>query len=159
PTTLLPFYPPVAILTGAYLARVLTGEAGLGRPYRDTLTLVILSLMGGAVLLSIVIFQVLPADYVAGFWRLPGQPTVAFLEIADYRIDLPETFPLWKFWMIPGPFILLVGGLTIFAVQAGRRLNLTASAAVGTFAVFLLFIKLLCLPALSRPVPRLFAQE
>lgn len=159
PTAMLPFYPPVAILAGAYLARVLTGEAGLGRAYRDTLTLVILSLMSAAVLLSIVIFQVLPPDYVAGFWRLPGQPTVAFLQISDYRIDLPEAFPLWKFWMIPGPFILLVGGLTIFAVQAGRRINLTASAAVTTFILFLLFIKLLCLPTLSRPVPRAFAQE
>ena len=157
PTTLLPFYPPLAIITGVYLARVLEGEAGLSHPYNNTVTLMVLVLLSAAVLLAIFIFQVLPANYVDGFWQLPGQPTIAFLEIGDHRIDLPEAFPLWKLWLIPGPFILLIGGILLFILQAMQRLSLTASASVGAFMAFFLFVKLLCLPVLSRPIPMMTA--
>jgi 4-amino-4-deoxy-L-arabinose transferase-like glycosyltransferase len=158
PTALLPFYPPLAIITGMYLARVLEGEAGLGRAYRNTATVMVLVLMSAAVLLAIFVFQVLPANYVDGFWQLPGKPTIAFLDFGDHHIDLPEAFPLWKLWLIPGPFLLLLGGILLFVLQAMQRLPLTASASVGVFMTFFLFVKLLCLPVLSRPIPMLTAQ-
>lgn len=158
PTALLPFYPPLAIITGLYLARVLEGEAGLGRAYSNTATLLVLVLMSAAVLLAIFIFQVLPANYVDGFWQLPGRPTIAFLDLGDHHIDLPEAFPLWKLWLIPGPFLLLLGGILLFVLQVMQRLPFTASASIGVFVVFFMFVKLLCLPGLSRPIPMMTAQ-
>lgn len=156
---LLPFYPAFAILVGAYLGQAMEGTTTTPPVYENMLTGVILTLMGIAVLFAILIFQVLPNDYVSGFWQLPGQSTLAFLDLGKHRIDLTEVFPLWKFWLIPGPFILLIGGLTVFTLQAGRRMTVTPLAVMSTFVLFLLFLKLVYLPILNRPVPQLFASR
>lgn len=158
PSLMLPFYPAAAILTGHYLGRASESVTG-SSVYNNTVCLYILTLMAVAVLSSVIIFQVIPSDYVKGFWHLPGQPVIEYLQIKDHRIDLQEPFPLWKFWMIPGPFILLLGGITLYVLQLLRRNTAGAFAILGTSIMFLLFVKMIYLPILNRPVPRLFAQH
>jgi 4-amino-4-deoxy-L-arabinose transferase-like glycosyltransferase len=158
PTLLLPFYPAVAILVGHYLGRATESVSGSDL-YNNTVSVYILALMLVAVLCSIIIFQVIPSDYVKGFWHLPGQPLIEFLQIKDHRIDLQEAFPLWKFWMVPGPFILLLGGLALYVLQLLRRNTAGAFAIVGTSLLFLLFVKMIYLPILHRPVPQQLAQQ
>lgn len=158
PTLLLPFYPAAAILIGHYLGRATEGVTG-SEWYNNTVCVYVLSLMAVAVLCSIIIFQVLPSDYVKGFWHLPGKPVIDYLQIKDHRIDLQEAFPLWKFWMIPGPFILLLGGLTLHVLQLLRRNTAGVFAILSTSLLFLLFVKVIYLPILQRPVPERFAQQ
>jgi 4-amino-4-deoxy-L-arabinose transferase-like glycosyltransferase len=158
PSLMLPFYPAAAILVGHYLGRASESVSG-SNLYNNTVSVYILALMAVAVLCSVIIFQVIPSDYVKGFWHLPGQPVIEFLQIKDHRIDLQEPFPLWKFWMIPGPFILLLGGLTLYVLQLLRRNTAGAFAILSTSLLFLLFVKMIYLPILHRPVPQLFAQQ
>lgn len=158
PTLMLPFYPAMAILIGYYLGRVSESVNG-SELYNNTVSVYILAIMSVAVLCSIIIFQVIPSDYVKGFWHLPGQAVIEFIEILDHRIDLQEPFPLWKFWMIPGPFILLLGGITLYMLQLFRRNTAGAFAILGTSMLFLLFLKMIYLPILNRPVPAKFAQQ
>ncbi len=108
---------------------------------------------------SIMIFQVLPSDYVSGFWHLPGQPVLEVLKVAGHEFKLDEAFPLWKFWLIPGPFILLIGGWTVYLLQVSRRIPAATLALIGTFLVFFLFVKAIYLPIMHRPVARSFAQQ
>lgn len=160
PSLMLPFYPPIAILAGYYLGQVLESASGLKtQAYDNTLMVYIAVLMFGAVLGSILVFQVLPSNYVAGFWHLPGQAVLESLKLGKHQIDLPEAFPIWKFWLIPGPFILLLGGFVLFLFQSERRTSTTPFVLVGTFVVFLLFIKVLYLPIMHRPVDEQFAKQ
>lgn len=157
---MMPFYPPIAILAGYYLGQVLEASSGLKtQAYDNTLMVYIAVLMFGAVMGSILVFQVIPSNYVAGFWHLPGQAVIETLKLGKHQIDLPEAFPLWKFWLIPGPFILLLGGFVLFLFQSERRTATTPFILVGTFVVFLLFVKLLYLPIMHRPVAEQFAKR
>jgi hypothetical protein len=158
PTLLLPFYPAVAILLGYYMGRSMETVTG-NDTYNNTMAGYILGTMFVAVLSTIIIFQVLPSDYVVGFWHLPGKPVIEALDLGKHHIDLPEAFPLWKFWLIPGPFILLIGGITIFALHALRRTAASVTAMIVTCMLFLLFVKMLYLPIMQRPVPEMFARQ
>jgi 4-amino-4-deoxy-L-arabinose transferase-like glycosyltransferase len=160
PGLLLPFYPPLAMLSGAYFSQAITaGEAHPLRSYQNSLTFLILVLLLTAVFSAILIFQVLPDDYVIGNWHFYGEPMLTTLNLAKFKITLPEAIPLWKLWLTPGPFILLAGGLFLFILQASQRLSLTAPAAIGVFLVFLFFIKGVDLPILNRAVPQQIAQD
>jgi hypothetical protein len=61
--------------------------------------------------------------------------------------------------MVPGPFILLLGGLTLYVLQLLRRNTAGAFAILGTSLLFLLFVKMIYLPILHRPVPQQLAQQ
>jgi len=158
PTRMLPFMPPVAILVGNYLGRVAESKAPVDA-YNNTLVAYIGLFMLSAVLCAVIIFQVVPSDYVTGYWHLPGQPVVESLKLGKHLIDLPEAFPLWKFWMIPGPFILLIGGFMLYLLQSERRLQLTPVTLLSSIFAFLLFIKLLYMPIMYRPMPEAFAKQ
>jgi 4-amino-4-deoxy-L-arabinose transferase-like glycosyltransferase len=157
PTLILPFLPPLAVITGCYLGQV--ADAKIPEHYEKVLIACILLMMTMAVLFTLIIFQVIPSNYVQGFWRLPGQAVLESFVISDKVFPLPEAFPLWKFWLIPGPFILLIGGFTLFVMQAGRKLAITPLALTSTLLLFLLFIKCVYLPIVDRPVPQQFAQQ
>lgn len=156
PSLILPFYPPVAILAGWYLSVAMGLEND--STYNRLLTGHTLGLMGLAVTVTVIVFQVLPSNYVSGFWKLPGMPTVTALEILGETIELPEAFPVWKLWLIPGPFILLIGGLCLYVFHTSKRMIATGFTLVGTCTLFLLFVKLAYLPVVHRPVPQAFAQ-
>ena len=158
PTRMLPFLPPIAILAGYYLGLVAEHKAATPT-YANTVVTYIGLLMLGAVLFAMLVFQVIPSDYVSHYWHFPGQSVVQSLQLGTHQIDLPEAFPLWKFWLIPGPFILLAGGFMLYLLQAERRLALTPATLVGTSLVFLLFIKTIYMPILYRPVPEHMAQQ
>lgn len=157
PSMMLPFIPPVAILVGAYLGRSVENTVGT-KVFNGTLSGYIIMLMTLAVLMAILIFQVLPSDYVNEFWKGSGKPVIEFLMISDHKIELPEAFPLWKLWLIPGPFILLIGGILVYVLQIMRRMPNAALTLMGTFAIFLLFVKATYLPTVHRPVPLAIAQ-
>lgn len=160
PSQMLPFYAPLAMIVGCYLAQVVELSGGkTPERYEPILITYIMLMMALAVILTIIIFQVVPSDYVAGFWQLPGMAVIRSFEFGDKLFELPEAFPLWKLWLIPGPFVLLIGGFTLFILQAGRKMTLTPLALTSTMVLFLLFIKAVYLPIMQRPVPRLFAQQ
>jgi 4-amino-4-deoxy-L-arabinose transferase-like glycosyltransferase len=144
PTMMLPFMPPMAALVGFYLGRIIA-YIGL--------------IMLAAVLCAVLIFQVVPSDYVTGYWHFPGQAVIETLKLGKHEFELPEAFPLWKFWLIPGPFILLIGGFILYVLQSERRMSLTPVTLVGLVMVFLLFIKALYMPIMYRPVPEAFARR
>ncbi|HEY9686683.1 MAG TPA: glycosyltransferase family 39 protein [Coleofasciculaceae cyanobacterium] len=157
PSLMLPFYPPVAILIGSYLGR--SAEAAVGtRFFNRTMSIYVVILMALAVMMASLIFQVLPSNYVNGFWHGPGQPVLEFLEIKDHKIELPEAFPIWKLWLIPAPFILLLGGVLVYILQVMRRVSTSTVALIATSAVFLLFLKAVYLPMIQRPVPQAIAE-
>lgn len=158
PTLLLPVYPPLMILGAYYVSRVI--ELPDATPvYNNMMAVTVVGLMLVAVLSTLMVFQVLPNDYVLGFWHMPGQPVLAALKLGKHVIDLPEAFPFWKLWLIPGPFILLAGGVVLYVMQISRRTPQTVIALIATSLLFLLFIKGLYLPMLQRPVPQAFAQR
>lgn len=160
PTLLLPFLAPLAIIVGCYLGQVVESTSGnVPARYEKTLITHIILMMAGAVLLTTIIFQVIPSNYVDGFWSLPGMAVIESFTLKDKVYPLPEAFPLWKFWLIPGPFVLLIGGFTLFIMQAGRKLLFTPLALVSTLLIFMLFIKAVYMPIMQRPVPKLFAQQ
>jgi hypothetical protein len=160
PTLLLPYFPPIAILAGYYLGQVMeSSSAERETTYGNTLIAYILVLMTGAVIGSILIFQIIPSNYVAGFWHFPGQSVIEFFQLGEHRLDLPEAFPLWKFWLVPGPFILLIGGFALFLLQAERRLSATPFALLITFFVFMLFVNAVYMPIMHRPVSEQFARQ
>ncbi|WP_373531591.1 ArnT family glycosyltransferase [Vampirovibrio sp.] len=160
PTLLLPFLAPLAIITGCYLAQVAESANGkVPEHYEKVLILCIILMMSLSVLFTIVIFQIIPNNYVQGFWTLPGLAVLESFTIKDKVFPLPEAFPLWKFWLIPGPFVLLIGGFALFIMQAGRKLTLTPLALCSSLLLFLLFVKCVYLPIMKRPVPQQFAQQ
>lgn len=160
PSLMLPFYAPLAMIVGCYLAQVVEASGGKAPDrYEPVLIAYIMLMMAMAVILTVIIFQVVPSDYVAGFWQQPGMAVIRSFELGKHLIELPEAFPLWKLWLIPGPFVLLIGGFTLFILQAGRKMTLTPLALTSTMLLFLLFIKAVYLPVMQRPVPRLFAQQ
>ncbi len=156
-TRMLPFMPPIAVLAGYYLGLVAEHKAATST-YANTVVTYISLLMVGAVLFAMLIFQVIPSDYVTRYWHFPGLSVIESLTLGSHKIDLPEAFPIWKFWLIPGPFILLAGGFMLYLLQAERRLALTPATLVGTSLVFILFIKALYMPILYRPVPEHLAR-
>jgi 4-amino-4-deoxy-L-arabinose transferase-like glycosyltransferase len=158
PTRILPLLPPLAVLAGHYLSRVTESKAQ-ANDYGNTLVAYIGLLMLSAVLCAVVIFQVVPSDYVSGYWHLPGQDIIETLNLGKHQVDLPEAFPLWKFWLIPGPFILLIGGFSLYVLLSERRLTLTPIALIASTFAFFIFIKLLYLPIMYRPVPETFAKH
>lgn len=160
PTLILPFLAPLAVITGCYLGQVAESTNGkCPEHYEKVLIACILLMMSMAVLFTLIIFQVIPSNYVQGFWTLPGLAVLESFTIKDKVFSLPEAFPLWKFWLIPGPFVLLIGGFTLFIMQTGRKLALTPLALTSTLLIFLLFIKCVYLPIVERPVPKQFAQQ
>jgi 4-amino-4-deoxy-L-arabinose transferase-like glycosyltransferase len=160
PSLMLPFYPPVAIIAGYYLGQVLEASSGQkAEAYDNTLVAYIAVLMFGAVLGSVLVFQIIPSNYVAGFWHFPGQALMESLNLGKHQIDLPEAFPLWKFWLVPGPCILLLGGFLLFLFQSERRTSTTPFILLGTMVIFLLFVKVLYLPIMHRPIAERFAQQ
>lgn len=160
PTQMLPFMAPIAIMIGYYLGQVVESAGGKApEHYEKTLTVYIGLMMAMAVFSTIVIFQVVPSNYVEGFWHLPGMAVIESFTIKDHLIEFPEAIALWKFWLIPGPFVLLIGGFTLFVLQAGRKLTLTPIALASTMAILLLFVKTVYLPIMHRPVPQQLAQQ
>lgn len=160
PSLMLPFYPPLAVLVGYYFGQVMeTAGSGGTTAYNGSLVAVIAIMMSAAVLGAVLIFQVVPSHYVSGFWHLPGQAVIESLQLGKHLIELPEAFPLWKFWLIPGPFILLIGGFILFLLQAERRLTATPLTMIITFSLFFLFVKLLYLPVMHRSVPETMALQ
>lgn len=158
PSLMLPCYVPAALLVGCYLGRV--AELLENTPvFTNTLSLYILGLMSLAVMGTVVVFQVLPVDYPAGHWTFPGLPILTALQFQDFTIPLPEAFPLWKLWLIPGPFILVLGGALIFIQHMLRQIPQCVAALVGTSLVFLLFLKLLYLPVMHQPLAQQFAES
>jgi hypothetical protein len=154
PSLILPFFPPVMILLGDYLGRMT--ESVDGTPaYRNTMALFLIATMAMAVLITILVFQVLPSNYPVGFWHLPGKAVIPPIHLGK-KIELPE-FPIWKLWLVPAPFILMVGGLVAFVQQLLRRHPQCVMALIGTTMAFLLFVKAIFLPVLHRPVPEVFA--
>jgi len=158
PTRILPLMPPMAVLAGYYFGRVTESKAP-AMDYNNTLVAYIGLLMLSAVLCAVVIFQVVPSDYVSGYWHLPGQAIVESLQLGKHLIELPEAFPIWKFWLIPGPFILLIGGFMLYILYSERRLSLTPVTLIGSIFGFLIFIKLLYMPIMYRPMPEAFAKR
>lgn len=160
PSRMLPFYPPMAVLVGYYFGQVMESSAGPKTPsYTGSLIACIGLMMLGAVFMTVLIFQIVPSNYVSGAWHLPGQAVVESLQLGKHQIDLPEAFPLWKFWLIPGPFILLIGGFVLFLLQSERRLSPTPLTMVVTFMLMLLFIKGLYLPIMHRSVAESMARQ
>lgn len=160
PTMMLPFYPPMAILFGDYMSRLMVSQAGDSEfAYQNTLTLYIAGMMLASVVGTVLIFQVVPGDYVQGLWHFPGQAVLSVLKLGDHLIPLPEVFPIWKLWLAPGAFLLLIGGFTLFLLQAERRLALTPIVLITTFMLFLLFLKVVYLPIMDRPLAESFARQ
>lgn len=160
PTQMLPFMAPLAVMVGYYLGQVMESSGGkVPELYEKVLTVYILLMMGLAVVSTIIIFQVVPGNYVSGFWHLPGMAVIESLNIKDHLLEFPEAIALWKFWLIPGPFVLLIGGFTLFILQTGRKLSFTPLALGSTLLILLLFIKAVYLPIMQRPVPQRFAQH
>jgi 4-amino-4-deoxy-L-arabinose transferase-like glycosyltransferase len=160
PTLILPFIPPLAIIAGSYLAQVVEASHNKTHAYYERVLITyIMLLLIAAVLLTIVIFQVVPSNYVAGFWKLPGLAVLESLTLKDKVFPLPEAFPLWKFWLIPGPFILLIGAFTLFFLQFSRKLSLTPLALTSSLLIFMLFVKAVYLPIMHRPVNQYLAQQ
>lgn len=160
PTLILPLIPPLAIIAGSYLAQVVEASHNKTHAYYEKVLITyIMLLLVAAVLLTIVIFQVVPSNYVAGFWKLPGLAVLEALTLKDKVFPLPEAFPLWKFWLIPGPFILLVGAFSLFFLQVSRKLSLTPLALTSSLLIFMLFLKAVYLPIMHRPVNQYLAQE
>ncbi len=160
PTLILPFIPPLAIIAGGYLAQVVEASNNKTHAYYEKVLITyIMALLVAAVLLTIVIFQVVPSNYVAGFWKLPGLAVLESLTLKDKVFPLPEAFPLWKFWLIPGPFILLIGAFSLFFLQFSRKLSLTPLALCSSLLIFMLFVKTVYLPIMHRPVNEYLAQQ
>lgn len=160
PSQILPFMAPLSMMVGYYLGQVMESSGGkVPEHYEKALTFYIGFLMAAAVLSTIIIFQVVPSNYVEGFWHLPGMAVVESFTIKDHLIEFPEAIPLWKFWLIPGPFVLLIGGFTLFILQTGRKLSFTPLALASTMVILLLFVKAVYMPIMQRPVPLQFARQ
>ncbi len=157
PTVMLAFYPALALLAGYYLGRALEmGETT--RAYNAATGGYIVVLMLLAVALTVFIFQVLPDDYVLGYWHFPGQALLTALHVG-IEIPLEEPIPLWKLWLLPGPVILVAGGTVLYFMFENRRVHMAGFALIMTCIVFLLGVKSLYLPILHRPVPATLAAE
>lgn len=160
PSMLLPFYPAFAMLTGHGMGRLVETHSEKNTAYTVALMVCVAAMMIGAVVYTALIFQVLPVEYVAGFWHFPGQAIVESLKMGPFHLNLgEEAFPLWKLWLAPGAFILLMGGLTLFVLQAEQRLMMTPAALMGVTWLFLLFIKGVYGPILQHSAPVAIARE
>jgi 4-amino-4-deoxy-L-arabinose transferase-like glycosyltransferase len=160
PTSLLAFYPPLAILTGQYFAKV--SEVKLRNPvygFQGTLLAVILILLLSAIALTIILFHIVPNTFAAEFWSFPGQAILEFIQIKDLTIPLPEAFPVWKLWLVPGPFILLLGCFTLSLIQSEKQFTLLPTLLLSTLILFGIFFRLIYIPVFSRPIAKTLASE
>ncbi len=156
-TQMLPFYPPLALLMGGYLGQAMQGALVRQERFENTVAVLILVTLACAVGLTLLIFQIIPSEYVQGFWFWPGKPLLENLDFAKHLIDLPEAIPLWKLWLVPVPFLLLVGSVCVFVMLVMRRTALIPAAVIGSALLFLFGVKLLYLPILDRPIAQSFA--
>lgn len=152
------FLPALAILTGHFLSVILEEN----RPdsiLRTTTEGTILMLMLVSVLLSVYIFQVLPDDYPGHLWTLSGKPILYQLHFGHKDIELAEPFPVWKLWLIPGPAILLFGGLIMYFIKMSERYNAIPETMITMFLVFLGFYSAVASPAVNRPLGQYYAKQ
>lgn len=156
PSTVLTLLPPLAILTGYYFSKVAEtkGKVTLNT-FQNTLIIVILLILFSTILLTVVLFHVTPNNFPQDFWAFPG---IAMLE-SIYGFPLPEAFPLWKLWLIPGPFILLTGCFALSLIQSEKQFVLLPSILLTTFITLGLYSRWVYLPMFSRPAAQKLASQ
>lgn len=154
---LLPCFVPLAIFTGSYLARFFDGEEPTDA-YNVSIELAIIGTGLSAVLLSVFLFHTLSETHPIEYWHFAGPKIIEKIHfIKDIPLDPP--FPVWKLWLTPGPFILLLGTVTLYILHSMRRSRQTGLALIVIWIVFLVFIKSLFIPVLHRPVHQQNAQN
>lgn len=151
-TLLLPAMIPLACFAGSYAARFFDGEEATDA-YNWSVELTIITVGLAAVLMTIFLFNILSELHPVGFWRFPGPVVIEKLHIIkDIPLDPP--FPVWKLWLTPGPFILLLMAIVLYALHTMRRTRQLGIMMMVLWLVFLVFMKLLFVPVLQRPVHR-----
>lgn len=152
-TDMLWILPPFAILAGLYAGHY--AETNVFSPvYRWATDLGIVCIMVGAILTAVLFFQILPDNYATEFWTLPGA--------AMFQAEVDEMalqFPIWKLWLIPGPLILLAGGVALYIFRMSERPQAVVLTMGATLLTFFLFLKGVYLPAIHRPVIPMMAQS
>lgn len=151
--TFLTVLPPFFLIVAHYLSNI----AGSTLPYEVATDTAILVLLVMAVAITVVVFQYLPDDYLGAVWMLPGPAVISKLELGKH-IDLPNLFPVWKLWLLPGPFLLLGGALYLFFLSRTEHSHEIPMAMVVLNGLFLVFLTLCVIPILNRPYGTQFAQ-
>lgn len=147
--------PPVAMFAGTWLAFYQQEGNEVSSMFELACDATTGLLMVLAVIISVFLFQTLPDQYPLAFWELPGPAVLP--QIAGFT--LPEPFPVWKLWLIPGVVILLAAGVILLALILGRRFRLVGVSLILVWSLFLVYIKLVFLPVLAWPVTEAVARR
>jgi hypothetical protein len=148
--------PPLAVLSGQlWLRETDRPSATLNR----LMDLTVLLMMGLGLGATLVIFQMLGDGYPGSVWLLPGLPMLKSISLMGQTFPLPEAFPIWKLWLLPGPLLLLTSGMILFLT---RLLNQPQWNAIVLFAMgglWLAFMGWVATPVLVWPVETKLAQH
>lgn len=148
----LPLFPPLILLTAQYL----TSLAGSTRPYEIATDAVILVLLMVAVVSTFMVFQILPDEYPGSFWPFPGPAVIAKLDLGK-EIVLPNQFPVWKLWMLPGTLLLLVGAIYVYFLTRTERSHEAPLTLAGLSALMVVFMSVAVVPIMNRSFGAHFA--
>jgi 4-amino-4-deoxy-L-arabinose transferase-like glycosyltransferase len=174
PAVLMPVYVPLVILVGLYLSKMVESIAA-SPSYQWAADGVTLMLFGLAVFLTYFVFQFIPDDYPGPLWSMPGPATLSSLFIPlspsapgfdllsklpffNKELELPNLFPVWKLWLLPGPFILIISGVLLYLLNKTQRSQEIPIALLGISVISLVFISYIGIPVFSRPVTERLAQ-
>ncbi|MBY0402255.1 MAG: hypothetical protein K2X66_00010, partial [Cyanobacteria bacterium] len=167
-SAILPLYMPIILFVGFYLSKILEG-LGDSPTYQLATDGVIFVLFGLAIFSTYFIFQFLPDEYPGSLWGLPGPAvihkiliplkegapfysTLSHLPFFNKDILLPNLFPVWKLWLLPGPFILIISGVIIYLLSKTDRSQEIPVTLLGISVISLVFLSYIIIPIMSRPL-------
>ena len=139
--------PPLALVTGPYLADILEGKTG----YRFAglaVDLSVMMLMLQAVATSILFFQELTDAYPVALWQFPGPALVSEV----FGIELFATFAIWKLWLLPLPLVLLAAGAVMFLMALGRRTQNAPLVLILVAVLSMVYMRVFYWPIMQRVV-------
>lgn len=168
PSVIMAIYIPVILFVGLYLSKIIEGF-GTSPSYQWATEGIILILFGLAVFSTYFIFQFLPDEYPGSLWNMPGPAilskvtlplgadapfykALSSLPVFNKELELPNLFPVWKLWLLPGPFILILSGILIYSLSKTDRSHEIPVALLGISVVSLVFVSYIVLPVTSRPL-------
>ncbi|MBX2861079.1 MAG: hypothetical protein KTR14_07580 [Vampirovibrio sp.] len=140
--------PALALLTGLYVSEILE-SSWLPLMFKAGLDGTILMWVGGSLLITVFIFQVLPDDYGALDWTLAGQAELREIWLIK-PIMLDNPFPIWKLWLLPVPFVMFIGAGFLFWVSAREQYQHLPGTLVFVSTTMLVLVILVVIPVFER---------
>jgi hypothetical protein len=155
---------PLAASAESYWSRLAAPSHATGRNKNrlslDTLKpndWTFLSLVVIGLALTVFVFAYLPNTYPEELWQLPGH-AMFHIKVKDNFLgflQIPNAFPLWKLWLLPIPFWMLLGAILLYALDAFKWQRYRMASMAVWSVCFLAFSASVTLPVLYPNQPLL----